>query len=135
MKIQVPKKLRAEDFKSDQQDLINKIAYIYNSFVDEVYNVLNKNVDYDNLNRQIVELTVKIDSSGKVINSPQIKTSLRTKIRGINVLNAVNQDNSTIYPTNAPFLNWTVNEEILTVLNVSGLQSNSQYKLTLELIG
>lgn len=134
MRIQIPKKLRAEDFKSDQQDLIQKIAYVYNSFCDEVYSVLNKNIDYENLNRQIIDIIVKIGDTGEVLSTPQIKTSVRGKIRGLLVLNALNQVNSRIYPTSAPFVSWTINGDILTILNITGLQNNSEYKLTLELV-
>lgn len=134
MKIQTPKKLRAEDFKSDQQDLVNKIAYVFNVFADEVYSVLNKGVDYDNLNRQKVDIIVSINATGMIMNSPQIKTNLRGKIAGINVLNAIHTSSSTTYPTSAPFVSFTINGGILTILNITGLQANSEYKLTLELV-
>lgn len=132
-KLQIPKKLRVEDFDQDDQALISKIAFVYNVFADEVYNTLNKNIDYDNLNRQFVTINVAIDNTGKLINPPQIKTLLNGRVRGLNVLNAINLIDSSIYPTTAPFISWTINSDILTILNITGLQNNSQYSLSLEL--
>ena len=132
-KLQIPKKLRVEDFDQDDQALISKIAFVYNVFADEVYNTLNKNIDYDNLNRQFVTISVSIDNTGKLINPPQIKTLLNGRVRGLNVLNAINLIDSSIYPTTAPFISWTINSDILTILNITGLQNNSQYSLSLEL--
>lgn len=135
MKIQIPKKLRAEDFDSNSQDLINKIAFIYNPFADEVFQTLDRGVDYNNLNRQISLVTIIMDPSGKIVNAPSIKVTLKTKVLGINVINASNQINTSTYPTAAPFVNWTLSGGLLNILNVSGLQNDSTYILTLELIG
>lgn len=135
MKIQIPKKLRAEDFDSDSQDLINKIAFIYNPFADEVFQTLDRGVDYNNLNRQIAQVSITMDASGNIVNAPSIKTTLKTKVLGINVINAINQVNTSTYPTSAPFINWTLSGGLLNIMNVSGLQNDSTYILTLELIG
>ncbi len=135
MKIQIPKKLRAEDFDSNNQDLINKIAFIYNPFADEVFQTLDRGVDYNNLNRQIAQVTINIDSTGKLVNPPSIKLTLKTKPIGINVINAINQVNSDTYPTSSPFINWSLSGGLLNILNISGLQNSSNYILTLELIG
>lgn len=136
MKLQIPKRIRVEDFKSDDQDLISKIAYIYNDFANSVYQVLNKQIDYDNLNRQLVSITVNMDSTGKVQNPPQIKFGLSGKVRGIVVIAATNQNNNTVFPTATPFISWTINStNVLTIQNISGLQSGTSYALTLEVIG
>lgn len=135
-KIQTPIRIRIEDFGEDYKELIGKIGSTYNSFTDDVYGILSNGIDFDNLNRQLVDISVTIDSSGKVTNSPQIKSTLKTtKVRGINVVNAINLVNSNIYPISTPFISFTINNNIVTILNVAGLQSGSQYKLTLELIG
>src|SRR6266850_6730244 len=120
MKIQIPKKLRAEDFNSDDQTLISKIAFIYNSFVDEVFQTLDNGVDYNNLNRQIAQVSIKIDNTGKLINAPSIKTTLRTKVQGINVINAINQVNTGTYPTSTPFISWSLGNNLLNILNITG---------------
>jgi hypothetical protein len=135
-KIQEPKRIRIEDFKSEEKELIGKISDMVTPFMDDVFNVLDGRLDFENLNRQIVDLEVLIDAAGKVVNSPQVKTTFKTqRVRGINVINAVNLGNSSVYPTSLPMVNFTINGAIMTVLNITGLQANSRYKLTLELIG
>lgn len=135
-KIQQPKRIRIEDFKEENKDLISKLSDLVVPFMDDVFRVLDGNIDFDNLNRQIVDIEVMIDASGKVVNNPQIKTTFKTqKVRGVNVINAVNLVNSSVYPTSLPMVNFTINGNIMTILNIIGLQANSRYKLTLELIG
>jgi hypothetical protein len=53
----------------------------------------------------------------------------------MSVVSASNQTNPGIYPTAAPFVSFTYSGDIVTILNITGLQANSQYSLTLELIG
>lgn len=134
MKIQTPKKIRTEDFESEYTELINKVGDAYNSFVDEVYQVLNGRVDFDNLSRQLVDVTIVIDSAGKMVSTPQIKLNLAVRLRGINVVRAVNLINPNTYPTNSPFVSFVATNTVLTIVNVTGLQNGSQYQLTLELL-
>lgn len=136
-KIQAPKRIRAEDFASDERSLIGKLGFIVNSFMDDVYNALNNNLDFNNLNRQIVTIGVRMGAGSPVplLNSPQIKHTLRGKPVGINCIKAQNINSPSTYPENAPYISFTFNENIITVLNVSGLQANSEYSLTLEIIG
>ena len=134
-KLQVPKKLRIEDFKSDQQELIGKLGYAINSFMDDTYNCLNNKIDYSNLNRQLVTLTLQVDANSKLINPPSIKTTTSGSVVGILVLSASNQTNSNTYPTSAPFVSWTISNGIVQLLNITGLQASSKYQLLLEIIG
>ncbi len=133
-KLQIPKKIRFEDFDAQYKEIIEKVGFAFNPFSDEVYQLLNGNLDSTNLNRQIQDVDVQTDATGKIMSQPQIKTSVNGRVRGINVINAINLVNSNTYPTTAPFVSFTTNSNILTILNVTGLQANSQYKLTLELI-
>lgn len=133
-KIEVPPKIRAEDYAAEDQELINKIGSVYNNFADQVYQQLTGGIDYENLKRQIVNLDITTDAAGKAVNPPSIRYTVVGRLRGINVLNAVNLVNSNIYPLSHPFVSWTINGALVVVLNVSGLQPSSQYRLTIELI-
>lgn len=134
MKIRIPEKLRVEDFPSDIQDSIGKIGKIYNQFTDSVFRTLNGNIDFDNLTRQLVTVDITVNSQGKLVNPPQIKITNLNKINGLNCINAINLINPSIYPTTSPFVSFSVNGQILNILNVSGIQVNSQYRLTLEVL-
>lgn len=134
MKIQIPKKLRTEDFDSDSQDMVSKIGFIYNSFVDEVYQALNGRLDTDNLARKLVTINVIIDKNGNVVNPPQIKLDLPVRVSGVNVIRAVNLINPAISPTSAPFVGFSATSTQLTINYVLGLPLNSQFQLTLEIL-
>lgn len=129
------KRIRAEDFKSDYKDLIDKVGYSFNSFADQVIDIMSKKLDFDNLNRDLVTIDVEISGSGTVVNNPGVKYNLKSdKVRGINIVKAVNINNPEVYPTAAPFVSFTFNNGILTILNVTGLQNSSKYRLTIEVI-
>jgi hypothetical protein len=133
-KIQVPKKIRTEDFEPDDQKMADKLGFVYNDNADIVYQTLTKGVDYENLKRQLVTFVVNIDKNGKVAQSPEIKLNLVGRVLGVQVLNAVNINNVNIFPTTAPFVSWNVNSNILRILNITGLQASSQYQLTLDIV-
>lgn len=133
-KIQIPKKIRFEDFDANYKDIIEKIGFAFNPFSDEVYQLLSGNIDTSNLNRQIVNVSVQTDATGALINPPQVKLTVNGKVQGLNVINAVNQINSSTYPVSAPFVSFSTNAKTLSISNVTGLQPSSQYLLTLEII-
>ena len=134
MKIEIPRQIRAEDFAEDEQELVSKLSRNLTPFMDSVYRVLDRGVDYENLNRQFIDVDINIDALGTVSNAPQIKSNLRGRIRGVLVLSANNLVDPTVYPSSAPFVSFTTNSNIVTILNVTGLQANSQYRLSVELI-
>lgn len=134
-KLQIPKKVRIEDFKDDEREMIGKIAFIINNTFDDLYNIINGRIDFSNLNRQLVDVNVIIDSAGKLASAPQIKTTVMGRVRGLNVIAASGSiANKQVFPVSAPFVNFTTNANLLTISNISGLQNSSQYTLTLELI-
>lgn len=133
-KIEIPPKIRTEDFPPEMAETIGKLAGIYNNFADQISQVINGNIDYTNLKRQVVSVDITTDAAGKAINPPSIRYTLGSKLQGINVLNATNLVNSNIYPVSHPFVSWTINGSQVVILNVSGLQASSQYRLVIELI-
>lgn len=133
-KIEVPAKIRTEDFGEEGKEVADKIGGVYNNFVDQVYQQLSGGIDYENLKRQVVNIDITTDAAGKAINPPSIRYTLSGRLRGINVLNAVNLVNSNIYPTAHPFISWTINGQQIVILNVAGLPASTQFRLTAELI-
>lgn len=134
MKIRIPEKLRTEDFPSEIQDSIGKIGKIYNQFTEQVFRALNGGIDFENLDRQLIDVDIVTDGSGNLVNPPQVKLTNRNRINGINCVNAINLVNPTIYPSGAPFVSFSSSGTILSILNVTGIPANSQFRLTLELL-
>lgn len=130
------KRIRIEDFAEEEQEMVGKLAYSMNTFMDQVINVLTKNVDFTNLNQQIVNYTVVTDSSGDIVNPSDIRNNLNSKIQGIICIKAVNTKNSTVYPTGMPWVSWDFEDEsIIQVTDITNLTANTEYALTLLLFG
>jgi hypothetical protein len=133
-KIEIPSKIRAENFKEDERGVASGIGAIYNQFVDQIYFLVNGGIDFENLNRQLVNVIVTLDNNGNVVNSPVVRYNLRGKVRGTNCINAVCLSDNTLFPTGRPNISFNLNLNTLIITNITGLQANSQYELTLELI-
>lgn len=131
-KLDSPKRIIKEDFEEDYQEMIDKLAFIQNTFNEQVYQAFNKSINNDNLSREFVTITVE-NGGGNLKMPTQFKIGL-SKIIGMNTIRAENLTNLAVYPTSIPFLTWTLNGNIITVKNVSGIQDNNKYRLTLEVI-
>lgn len=129
--ISLPKKIRGEDFPSDFQSAADVLGAVYNDQADQIFRSLAF------VDRDIISYTVNVGAAPNLlpINPAQIKATLDAKIRGIIVINAANVNSPGVYPDSAPFVNWAIGANgLITILKVSGLQANSTYNLTLELI-
>lgn len=134
-KISIPAAIRTEDFPPEQRDLVEKLAKIINPFMDQMYRLVNGALSSENMLRQISTVDVKIDSAGKVTNSPQMRLNLKSKAVGMHVISSTNLTTPSIYPTTAPHISFTSTAEILTITDITGLQANSNYRLVVEIIG
>ena len=129
------RRLRTEDFKPEERDLISRVSYALNEFIDQTIFLLNKRIDFKNLNQQYVQVDVSINSAGNLVSPITIKSELNGRAIGVQVINATNNVDTNVIPTSMPFVQFTINTGIIKILNVSGLQTNSQYKLSLLIIG
>lgn len=130
------KRIVIEDFNDEERKLVSKLAYIINDAFDIITYSLNKGLSIkDNLKQDITTLTVTVDANGKPKIPSSLKYVLSSNCQGIIVIRAINSTNPSIFPEQTPFVNFTQNSPgILTIDNISGLQANQEYKLTLILI-
>lgn len=134
MKIQGIKRITVEEFKAEDQELVGKMAFILNNFMEQVTNILTKNVDYDNLNREVINFNVTTDATGKPKNPLQLQLTLKTRLKGFNVIKADNiQDGTSL--TGAPFIVYVTNGTLVTVTQVLGLPADKKFSFTVEAIG
>ncbi len=134
MKINNLKRLIKEDFPEEYQELVDKLGFALNPMLEQVSNAFNKNINFDNLSREVLTVTLENATGGSLKAVTQIKTSLSGRIIGLNIIRAENLTNSVVYPTNAPFVSWSINGNIMTIQKVTGIQDNNKYRLTLEII-
>ena len=118
------------DYKQEFQDLVDKLSVSLNNGIEAIYDALNGKLSLsDNLYCDVTDVKVTVDSDG----IPKIKTGykikLTTKPIGIQVIDAINQTNSNTYPTSGIFIDFTYENNQITINAVKGLQADQVYNL------
>lgn len=138
MKLSQLTRIVEEDFPEENRPLIQKLARALNPFIEQIGQVMSKNVDYDNLNRELITYTVTVDSSGKPSDSRELKHNLKTKPKGLLCISARNISGGSQIPTAAPFITFSFNGNDSSVINInyiSGLPSGVKFEILIEVIG
>lgn len=134
---QVPdfKRINTEDFKSEERQLIEKLANILNLFNEQLVTLLTKNIDFTNLKQELKDIEIIVNSNGIPTVSSGFKNNLNSKIKGVICIRSQNLTNTSSYPTGAIIMAFEeVNNSVL-IKHVTGLQANNKYKLTIITIG
>lgn len=125
------KRISKEDFPAEFHALIDKLAFPLNSHMEQVRNLFNKGIDFDNLTQEVITLKVQTNASSNPINTLTFKSTLRGRVRGIIVMSANITSATLSYPTQAPFVSFSQNNGIVTINNISGLAPETTYELLL----
>lgn len=126
-----------EDYDPKYHQLIDRLAYVLNSFMEQVTTQVNGNLDFTNLNQDITTVKITVDSSGTPIGNNLIRTEVRNP-QGIQVIRAISVNNpSTTFPTNTPFISYSVttNTQVLKITHISGLPADTAFNLRIVTIG
>ena len=130
------KRLRVEDFDSEQRELVERLSYSINDFLDQVVFLFTKGIDFRNLNQQIVTVSAKTNSTGSLVEAVTIKTDLKTKVVGGMIIDIINNTNSRNLPTYYPFAKIEPKSNTEAKLSsIGGLEPNSDYSVKILLIG
>ena len=131
MKISSPRRILAEDFEPDERDLVNKIADCFNTFAEDIFNVVNKNLTIsENLAQELKTIQkVKVDATGKPIFTLNFKNPLKAKVLGMQVVRIIGE-----IPTSHPFITWVENNSIIEIKNITGLVNSVEYNIVIHLL-
>ena len=122
-------------FPNEVQEGMQGLAGTLNAFIRDTVDCLEKGLDFKNINQDLVTIRVRVDASGVPIQGGSFKNTLKSKqVEGIQVIRAINVQSSAIYPTSHPFISYIENDKVVTIRNVTGLQANNSYDLTLLVI-
>lgn len=137
MKLPGYKRIITEDFDKDYQELVSKIGYSLNNYIDSLQQALNKNLTIDdNLNQNLLDIKVIVDTNGLPTIQSQLKISLKGNCRGIIVVNVKNTTNTNVYPTSTPFVSFEqVTSTLINIKHITGLIANNTYELRLLILG
>ena len=132
-------RLKSEDFPEEQRELVERLAGALNSFAEQTIFLLSKRVDFKNLNQTISNVNITSGSTnttdGSLRSPVTIKTDINGRIAGTILINLVNKTNPIALPANQPFISYTINQNLITIQKVYGLNNTSEYTLTLLIIG
>lgn len=135
MQLSNVKRIIVEDFKQEDRETVSKLATILNGFMDEVTELSRKNINFDNLNRSVVTLDIKVDASGKPQGVTKINTNLKS-YRGKNILDVQSLQSGTPNVVSVPYLDCTPEGNgIVRINKIYGLPVNVKVRVTIEFVG
>ena len=130
MKINNITQIRAEDFDPDLQDTIQRLGYVLNTFMQQVVELSDERIDFENRVENLIQFEITVDSTGKPTLNDKVNIG-KTTSRGMDIIRAYNQTNTNTYPTQKPFINYEdLGNGLIQIKNVVGLQGNNKYLLT-----
>lgn len=129
------RRLDKSDFDKENQDLVDKLAFPLNSFMEQTRAAFQKNIDFVNLNQEVILLSVIVDEIGTPVQKTQYKSTLNTKVLGNVCIASVNTTTAGAFPNGQPFLTFAQDANIVTVTNIKGLVAGQRYTLTVLSIG
>lgn len=132
MKISRPKRPTTENASSEElSEAINIVSQSINSFMNEAYIAIMGNLSVtDNLDMSFKVVTVSVDENGDLNRPVSFRNGLSNRSQGIMVIRCFNA-----IPESQPFVYYSEESGVITILNVSGLLPNTEYQINLLIIG
>jgi len=130
MKLNNVRQIRAEDFDDEYNQLVSGLGSILNSFMQEVVELSEGRVDFENRPEVLKTFEITVNSSGVPIQSPFKVSSGISRINAYQVIRAINLSNNTGFLTYHPFISYNhLGGDIIKILNISGLIPGDKYLL------
>lgn len=129
-KLKSYKRIITSDYEKEDQEVVEQLADTINDAFNDVYFTLNGRVELSNNIYCTVRLVdVIVDSNGIPVSRTTFGLNNTQPVIGCQVLMAINQTNTAIYPTGAPFISYTQLDQALLINHITGLQANMRYTL------
>lgn len=131
MKLNNTRQIRAEDFDDEYSQLVAQLGSILNSFMQEVVELSDERIDFENRVENLITFNIRVDSTGKPVQAPFNVNAGKSGIKGIQVIRAINLTKSGTYPVATPFVNFVpVGGELIRVDSLLGLTANDNWQIT-----
>lgn len=127
------KRINKEDFEQEDQALVEKLSVVLTPFLEQVAAALSKNIDFENLNQHYSFFTVA-QTAGVPQVLTQLKYPLKTRLKGLQVIAVENLTDSQPL-TAAPFINYKLEGDLITITKIAGIDDNKKYRFSVILIG
>jgi hypothetical protein len=122
------KRLIKEDFEKKDQELVGKIAFVLNPALQQITNILNHGLTIADLNTQVKDLEITVDSSGFPTTDASFKSTLRGRCSQLTIGRA-QAVNATVYPTGAPFPSYTEINGQIVINHITGLPADTRFTI------
>lgn len=124
------KRLRTEDYSQENRGLIDKLSGVLNIGIELLYQALNKELTLrDNLKCTVRDVQVTVDANGIPKQTTSFILDTMGKVDSVIIGKADNLTNSNTYPSSGIMVNWTQNNNSVTINHITGLQANNIYQL------
>lgn len=127
MRLPSIKKILREDLGSDAPKWAGAIIDPVNSFMESIYNMVNKNITYtENIASNVRELTVRTSSVYPVMDPLEFTSGLRTKAIGVTILQ-VYEKLVYVPPPGPVWAGWVENNGTISISKITGLEASKVY--------
>lgn len=123
-------RINPSDYPDEYSQIIDGLAGTLNEFMQDVIDMSDGRIDYDNLIFNQLQFEITVGENGIPIQEFQLKTGV-TQPTGFTVVRAVNLSNTFAFATGQPFISYNnVGTDLVKVINISNLTSGDKYRLT-----
>jgi len=131
MKLSNVNQIRSEDYDDDSKQTVDQLGETMNPFMQEVYELTEGRIDFENRVEVLKTIEITVDSSGVPTLNNKVNTGKAT-INGTQVIRAINLTNSANYATGTPFVNFTpIGGGFIRIDNITNLPANSKFSITM----
>ncbi len=133
MKLPATKKVLREDVK-DAPSWISGVIEPLNSFMENVYQALNKNITFtENINSFVKEITYTTTAGYPLADEISFTNELKTRATGVMIMQAY--ERTTYTPAPGPvYVPWVENNGKLLISAITGLQASKSYTIRMLVI-
>jgi len=131
MKLNNITQIKAEDFSKDDQRMAERLGLILNPFMRQVVEITDNRIDFENRVENFIQVEISVDSSGTPVLNDKINVG-KSRIRGLQVIAAFNLNSVSGFPTQSPFISYSVlSGGLIQINNITGLRANEKYQLNI----
>lgn len=129
------KRLLISDYPTQYSSLINLLSQSLNTAIESLNDAVTNGLTIeDNFDAVVKTVNVTVGATGSPNTTTSFPLTGTGPILGLWVLRAVNVSVPNTYPTGGVTVSWTPTATSIVINNVTGLQPNQTYTLTLVAI-
>ncbi len=125
-----------EDYDAKYHDLIDKLAFVLNSFMEQVVTEMNGCLDFENLDQDVTLFKITVDACGVPTGNDQVRTNVNNP-QGLLVIKVEDVNDPDLFATTQPFIKFVTgtSAQVIKIQQITGLTANRPYKLTVVSFG